>query len=223
MHTVQLKLRAPRIRNLAPIVAGQRMPRPEDVVHLSHRRLIVRAPVERDNAPEPAVRIPAVTRPVADIVHPVPDVLVVALQAIREVDIESLGRAVAPGVVVGHAGPAEVHPGAVAGGLVGLAPAAGAGAEAAVGVDVGLVVHAVEAVGAVVPMEVVYRPGGDGAAIGGCDGLRKGGGGKGQKAGDEVECGHFEGMVTYVPDRGEEAGGGLIFIYSGSGEIKPGT
>lgn len=200
MHTMQLKLRAPRVRNLTPIVAGQRMPRPKDIVHLSNRSLIIRAPVERDDAPEPAILIPAVTIPVPDIMHPVPDVLVVALQAVGEVDVQRLKRAVAPWMVVGHARPAEVHPGTVAGGLVGLAPAAGAGAEAAVGVDVGLVVHAVEAVGAVVPLEVVYGPGGDGAAIGGCDGLGEGGGGKGQKAGEEVEYGHFDGMIVLTAD-----------------------
>ncbi|KAF7168195.1 hypothetical protein CNMCM5623_001265 [Aspergillus felis] len=145
--------------DLMPLL-GQRMPIPKHILHPSSGSLIIRAPVERDDAPEPAVLIAAVARPVADIVHPVPDVLVVALQAIREVDVECFKRAVAPGVVIWHTGPAKVDPGAVAGGLVWFAPATGAGAEAAVGVDVSLVVHTVEAVGAVVPLEVVYGPGG---------------------------------------------------------------
>jgi hypothetical protein len=69
-----------------------------------------------------------------------------------------------------------------------------------------LVVYAVEAVGAVVPLEVVYGPGGERAAIGRCDGLREGGGGKGQKAGEEVEYAHFDGRIDLSVDDGERGG-----------------
>jgi hypothetical protein len=197
MHTPQLKLRTPRIRNLTTIITRQRMPTAKHIIHPPNGSLIIRAPIETDNPPQPTIRIAAVTLPVPDIMHPVPDVLVVALQAVCEVDVEGFERPVPPRMVVWHTGPAEVNPGAVAGGLVGLAPVVCGGgalaAEAAVGVDVGLVVDAVQAVGAVVPLEVVDGPGGDGAAVGGCDGLCEGCGGKGQKAGQEAEDGHFDG------------------------------
>lgn len=108
---------------------------------MPRRAIKVRGTVKGDNASLPSIRVAAITLSVANIVNAVPDVLVVALQAIGEVNVECLLWTVAPRLVVGHAGVADGHHCSVASSRVGLAPTAAA--EAALGIDVGFVVDAV--------------------------------------------------------------------------------
>lgn len=141
MSTGQRKVHAARVRNGTPIIALERMPRAKGIVHMTRGLIKIRSTVERNNAPQTTIGIPAVTRTITNIVNPIADVLVVARQAIGKINVESLGRAVAPWLVAGHACPADIHHGAVACCRIGLAPASPA--EAAFGVNVGLVVDAV--------------------------------------------------------------------------------
>ena len=144
------------------------MPTTQRIIYLPHRAPLVRAAVECNDPSCAPIRIPAVAGAIPDIVDAVADVLVVAGEAVLEDDVQGLGGSIAPWLVVGHAGVADGDHAAVAGGRVWLAPATTA--EAALGVFVFLVVDAVEAVGAVVPVEGGDCPGGDGTALWGCYG-----------------------------------------------------
>ena len=123
MSTSQRKVHAARVRNGTPIIALERMPRAKGIVHMTHGLIKIRSTIERNNAAQTSVSIPAVARSITNVVNPIADVLVVAGQAIGEVDVESFGRAVAPWLVAGHARPADIHHGAVACCWIGLAPA----------------------------------------------------------------------------------------------------
>lgn len=105
------------------------------------RAIKVRGTVKGNNTSLSSIRVAAVTLSVANVVNAVPDVLVVALQAIGKVNVQSLRWTVAPRLVAGHAGVADGHHCPVASSRVGLAPTATA--EAALGIDVGFVVDAV--------------------------------------------------------------------------------
>ena len=186
MRACQRKICTPRIRNQTPIRTRQGMSISQHIIHMSRRSGIIRAAIKRDNPSLTPIRIAAIRRTVSDIVHPIADILIVAGQSISKVDVEGLGRTVAPGLVIRHAGPADIHHAAVAGGGVGGAP--GVATETVFKVDVGLVVDTVKAFGAIVPVEGGDFPGREGAAIrrGNGAGVQQsgGGGGEGHEGGE---------------------------------------
>lgn len=170
MHAVQGEIGTAGVGNLATIGALQRMTTPKHVVHMTGRGRLVRAAVERDNPAQTAVCISAVGLAMCNVVNPIADVSITAVQAILEIDRQCLGRAVAPGLVVGHARVANVDHGAIARVRVGLAPVPAT--ETAFRVLVDLAVDAVQAMRAIEPAEVVDRPCRDGTTFGRGDGAR---------------------------------------------------
>lgn len=168
MHTIQLKIRTPRIRDLAPIATRQRMPTPKNIIHMTRRSLVVRRAIERDDTARAAICITTLGLAIPDIFDAIPDVLIVAGETVLKTNIEGLHRAISPWLIVGHASPADSDHGAIAGSWVRLAPASAA--HAALGILILFAVDAVEAVCAVEPSEVGYSPGWDGTTFGGADG-----------------------------------------------------
>lgn len=193
MDTVQGEIGATRIGDLAAVGAFQCMAIAQLVVHMAGRRGLVGAAVEGHDPAHTAVRISAVGLTMCNIVNTVTNVGVGAAQTVLKMDVQSLGRAIAPGLVVRHACPADIHHGTVAGVWVGLAPSSAT--ETAFGVPVDVAMDAVQAMGAVKPAKVIDLPGRDGTALRGSDGARHErscfhsssgrGGGQSQKAGQD--------------------------------------
>lgn len=186
MRARQGEIHTARVSNRAPILTLERMSTSQRIINVSSRAILIRRPIESNNSSQASVSVTAVTFPVPDVVNAIPDVLVVAGESVLEVDVERLRWSVAPWLVVWHAGVADWDHGAVAGRW--FAPAVSA--EAAFGVFVGFVVDAVQAVRAVVPLEIAHCPGRDWAAGWWSDGARQkrcgdGGCGQGQQAGQD--------------------------------------
>lgn len=110
---------------------------------MPRRRRIIGATIERNDPSLAAIRVSTIRCSVSDVMYSIPDVLIVAGQSIREVDVKCLRRTISPRLVIGHSGPANIDHASVAGGRVGGAPAMTA--EAIFEVDVGLIMDTVQA------------------------------------------------------------------------------
>lgn len=95
----------------------------QDVIHVTGRRSKIRCAVERHDTPSPSVGVTAIALSIADVVNSVADILIVALQPIRKIDIESLQGSITPGLIVGQTGIAWIDHGPIACCGIGFAPA----------------------------------------------------------------------------------------------------
>lgn len=76
---------------------------------MTDRASLIGRTVERNNAPSTTIRIATIALTMSDIVDAVSDVLVVAGQTILEANVERLFGTITPRLIIGHAGPADVH------------------------------------------------------------------------------------------------------------------
>lgn len=74
---------------------------------MTNRASLIRGTIESNNAPSTTVRISTIALTMCDVVDAVPDVLIVAGEAVLEVDVKRLFRSIPPWFVIGHAGIAE--------------------------------------------------------------------------------------------------------------------
>jgi hypothetical protein len=90
---------------------------------MARGRILIRRTIESNDPTQTPIIIPTIALTVTDIVNTIANVLIVASQAIGKLDVESLGRAVTPWLVVGQTGPADIHHGAIACRRIGFTPA----------------------------------------------------------------------------------------------------
>lgn len=164
----QGKVYTSRVGDGASIITLESVASAQGIIKMSNRASLIGSPVERNNATKAPIGVTAIALSVRNIVDTVSDILIVTVEAIREVNIESLLRAIAPGLVIGQAGVADIHHCRIACFGVRITPVLAA--ETAFGVLVHLAVDAVETVGSIEPLEVGYSPIGDGTTVRRCDG-----------------------------------------------------
>jgi hypothetical protein len=138
---IKREIHTPRVSNGAPISTGKSMTASKGIIHMPSGTVKVRGTIEGHNPAKSSIGVSAIALSVANIVNPVPDVLVVALQPISKVNVECFRWAIAPWLIVGHAGVADWHHCPVAGRWVRLTPAIAA--PTALGIDVGFIMNAV--------------------------------------------------------------------------------
>lgn len=105
----QREIDTPGVSDRTSILTLERMSTAEGIIHMTDRASLIGRTVERNNAPSTTIRIATIALAMSDIVDAVSDVLVVAGQTILEANVERLFGTITPRLIIGHAGPADVH------------------------------------------------------------------------------------------------------------------